>query len=115
MRMTRVFIVLSAIFYSLLTFANAGLMDFKTIEKAKEAYEAKEYGKSATLLNDIDKNSPQKQYDLGNAYYKSKQYDKAIEAYQRAEGVDEASRLHNLGNSYFKKGDFKNPVNGHEA
>ena len=38
---------------SLFTLANAGLTDFKTIEEAKRAYEAKAYGKSAALFENI--------------------------------------------------------------
>ena len=52
---------------------HAGLTDFKTIEKATKAYEAKEYAKSAALLKNLDAKSAEKQYDIGNALYKNKQ------------------------------------------
>ena len=42
-------------------FLYAGLTDFKTIKEANQAYEAKEYAKSAALLNSLDAKSPQKQ------------------------------------------------------
>ena len=45
-----IYILLSIVSY-------AGLTDFKTIEKANQAYEAKEYGKSAALLEDIKKSN----------------------------------------------------------
>lgn len=90
-----------------LTTVNAGITDFKTIESAHKAYEAKEYGKSAALLQSLEKNVPQKEYNLGNALYKNKQYDEAIEKYKNAEGIDEAQKLHNIGNSYFQKKSLK--------
>ena len=86
----------------------AGLTDFKTIDAAKEAYEAKAYGKSASLLHDLEMQSPEKEYDLGNALYKDKKYDEALEAYEKSEGVDEATRQHNIGNSYFQKQELDN-------
>ncbi len=92
----------------------AGLTDFKTIEEANKAYEAKEYAKSASLLNALDAKSPQKEYDIGNALYKDKKYDKAIEAYEKAEGVDEATRLHNIGNSLFHKKELDKAIEAYE-
>jgi len=93
---------------------HAGLTDFKTIDAAKEAYEAKEYTKSAALLNSIEQKSSQKEYDMGNAYYKSKNYDEAIKSYRKAEGVDRATRLHNIGNSYFQKKDLDSAIKSYE-
>ena len=92
----------------------AGLTDFKTIEKANKAYEEKEYAKSASLLNSLDAKSPQKEYDIGNALYKDKKYDEAIEAYEKAEGVDEATRLHNIGNSLFQKKELDKAIEAYE-
>ena len=104
--MIRVFLRVLVIPYLLLDFAQAGLTDFKTIEEAKQAYEAKEYKKSAALLNEIEKDTPQKQYDIGNALYKDKKYDEALKAYEKSEGVDEATRLHNMGNTHFQKNEL---------
>jgi tetratricopeptide (TPR) repeat protein len=95
----RIFVMI----FSMGMFLHAGITDFKTIEKATKAYEDKAYTKSASLLKSLDAKSPQKQYDLGNALYKSKNYDEALEAYEKAEGIDEATRLHNIGNSHFQK------------
>jgi len=96
------------------TLATAGLTDFKTIEQANRAYEAKEYEKSAALLNTLEKESPQKQYDIGNAYYKDKKYDEALNAYEKSEGVDEQTRLHNMGNSYFQKKELDKAIEFYE-
>ena len=85
---------LCTIISSLFTLASAGLTDFKTIEQANKAYEAKEYGKSATLLETLPTQSPQKQYDIGNALYKDKKYDEAIKAYEKAQAQVYRSMLH---------------------
>ncbi len=95
-------------------FLYAGLTDFKTIKEANQAYEAKEYGKSAALLNSLDAKSPQKHYDIGNALYKDQKYDEAIEAYEKAQGIDEATRLHNIGNSYFQKKEWDKAIETYE-
>lgn len=93
---------------------NAGLTDFKTIRDAKEAYEAKEYTASAALLKSLEAKSPEKSYNIGNAYYKAKRYDEAIKAYEQAQGVDESARLHNIANSYFQKNELKKAIDTYE-
>ena len=79
--------------------AVAGLMDFKTIDEANKAYKDEKYQKSATLWKELKSETVERDYDIGNAYYKAKQYDKALESYEKAKGVDEAQRLHIVGNS----------------
>jgi len=97
--------------------AAAGLQDFKIIEAAQKAYEAGQYDKSAALLRKLEKDDAPLHYDLGNAYYKKKDYDKALLQYKRAkgEGVDEHARLHNIGNVYFKKKQLKKAIKAYEA
>ena len=112
--MKKTILTLLTIHYALVTSVNAGLTDFKTIEEAKQAYEAQEYGKSAALLKDLEAQSPQKQYDIGNALYKDKKYDEAIEAYDKAEGIDEATRQHNIGNSQFQKKEWDKAIEAYE-
>ena len=53
-------LILSTFYYALCSTLQAGLTDYKIINKAKEAYEAKEYTKSIALLNDVDNTTPQK-------------------------------------------------------
>ena len=96
------------------TLLHAGLTDFKTISEAKQAYEVGEYGKSAALLKGLETQSPQKNYDIGNALYKEKKYDEAIEAYDKAEGIDEATRQHNIGNSHFQKKEWDKAIEAYE-
>ncbi len=59
------------------------LLTLKLYNEANQAYEAQEYSKSVNLLKSLDAKSPQKQYDIGNALYKDKKYDEAMEAYDR--------------------------------
>jgi Ca-activated chloride channel family protein len=84
-------IVFFMVYFSLGILANAGLTDFKTIDAAHKAYEAKEYGKSALLLEGIKKSNDTSElhYNLGNTYYKKGYYEKAIEEYKTSKGVDE--------------------------
>jgi len=112
--MRKLYIILFIIHYSLFTFLNAGITDFKTIKEAETAYEAKAYTKSAALLNSLEGKSAEREYDLGNAYYKSKNYDAAIKSYQQAKGVDKATRLHNVGNSYFQKKYLEKAIKSYE-
>ncbi|MGC9350959.1 MAG: tetratricopeptide repeat protein, partial [Sulfurovum sp.] len=100
--------------YSFATYAVAGLTDFKTIDEAKSAYEAKEYTKSEALFDSLDKRLPQTQYDIGNAQYKSKNYDAAIKSYERAKGIDEGIKQHNIGNSYFQKKAWDKAIEAYE-
>ncbi len=104
-----------ALFFMLLMYPLfAGLTDFKTINEAKQAYEAKEYAKSVKLLDNLDAKSPEKQYAIGSALYKDKQYDEALKAYEKAYGIDEASRLHNIGNTHFQKQAFDKAIEAYE-
>lgn len=101
--------------YFLLTaMVHADLTDFKVIDAAHKAYDAKEYTKSVGLYNSLEKKSAQKSYDVGNAYYKSKNYDAAIKSYKEAKGVNKAMRLHNIGNAYFQKKDLDMAIKSYE-
>ncbi len=85
--------------------AKAGLLDFQELEGAKEAYIQGEYEKSRSIYERFAKKSPEATYDLANALYKSKAYEKAIEAYQRVQSDNpdlQAKALHNSGNTYAK-------------
>lgn len=103
-----------AFFLGFAVCADAGLMDFKTIEAANKAYEKEEYQKSAVLLEGLEKRSSELEYDKANAYYKTKQYDKALESYNKAQGVNEAYRKHNIGNSYFQQQKYDEAIKAYE-
>ena len=79
----------------------AGVLDFWNASQAKEAYTKGDYPKASSLYQSLDQTNDNVAYNLGNAYYKEKAYDKALEAYQH---VKEPSflpqTLHNMGNLY---------------
>ena len=83
---------------------NANILDFKTLQTAKENYEKKHY-KDAILGYKKIKVSNQSNYNLANSYYKNKNYKKAIQTYDKIITSNkelEYKKLHNLGNSYVK-------------
>jgi len=97
---------------------SAGIKDFQVIQAALEAYGSGNYKKSIVLLKSLEKKEEAPiQYNLGNAYYRLKQYKKAILHYRRAKGsgVNEHARLHNLGNAYMLEGEFKKAVISYTA
>lgn len=79
----------------------AGVLDFWNASQAKEAYTKGDYPKASSLYQSLDQTNENVAYNLGNAYYKEKAYDKALEAYQH---VKEPSllpqTLYNIGNTY---------------
>jgi len=88
--------------------AKAGMLDFMKLDEAKKAYELGEYEKSAKLYDEYAKSSGNAQayYNAGNAFYKLKQYKKAIKSYKKATFKDkgfEARNLANIGNAYAKQ------------
>ncbi|MCH9739966.1 MAG: tetratricopeptide repeat protein, partial [Epsilonproteobacteria bacterium] len=92
----------------------ADILPFQTIEKANDAYEKGEYHKSAELFNELKKDDPTVAYNEANAHYKAGDYDKALKHYEKAKGIDEATRQHNLGNTHFKKDDLENAIKSYE-
>ena len=92
----------------------ADIFNFKTIEKANKAYSDGEFSKSAKLFESIQKKDPFVAYDMGNAYYKAGKYEEALHAYEKAEGVDEATRSYNMGNSFFQKQEFDKAIESYE-
>jgi len=102
-------IILFSMFFSL---ANASLFDFYYFNKAKKAYEEKNYKKAQKYIYKIDADNDYINYDIANISYKVKDYAQAIKYYKRAYGkrVNEADRLFNLGNSYLMFGEFDNAI-----
>ncbi|RXJ54547.1 tetratricopeptide repeat protein [Candidatus Marinarcus aquaticus] len=89
--------------------SQASLLDFQTLNDAKEHYENKEYKASSKLYEKVVSNA-QGYYNLGNSYYKQGKYEKAIENYNKVvteKAELEAQKLHNLGNAYAKLGQLQ--------
>ncbi|KIM05133.1 MAG: hypothetical protein KN64_05005 [Sulfurovum sp. AS07-7] len=99
-----------------LNLLHAGVFDFQTIDEAKKAFEQKNYALSSKLFGEVSSEDKRKFYNQGNAYYKAGQFDKAIESYQKAKGInEEARRLYNIGNTYFRKDDMANAIKNYES
>src|SRR3989339_5684 len=88
--------------------ADAGMLDFMDLKKAKEAYENGEFEESAKLYKKYAHESakPEAYFNAANAYYKGQKYKEAIEFYNKASFENneaKAKNLSNLGNAYAKE------------
>jgi len=111
----------SLIIFSLLFFVQnnlqASIFDFQTIDKAKEAYENKDY-KTASKNFEKVAHSSEAKYNLANSLYKEGKYKEAIENYKNVVTSNkelEHKKLHNLGNSYAKLGDYENAIKSYKS
>ncbi len=89
--------------------SEAGLLDFMQLKDAKKLYDTQDYNASGKLYEEYAKqsNSPQAYYDAGNAYYKEKNYLKALSLYSQAKLQDKyqvAKKLSNMGNAFVRLG-----------
>ena len=103
--------------FSFFTPVYAGLTDFKTIQTAQDAYKAKDYNRTIQALTRLRTPSPERNFNLGDAYYKAGRLDEALRTWKRAKGgdVDEEKRLHNIGNVYFKKKQYDHAITAYET
>ena len=87
----------------------ADMFDFRKLADAKKLYDSKEYNSSAQIYEKYAQKNDNGQayYNAGNAYYKEKQYTKALSAYSFARVEDKdlkASKLSNMGNALVQLG-----------
>jgi len=87
----------------------ADMFDFRKLDEAKASYNAKDYNSSAQTYEKYAQknNNGQAYYNAGNAYYKDKEYAKALSAYSFARVEDKdlkASKLSNMGNALTRLG-----------
>ena len=98
--------------------AKAGLLDFQTLESAKEAYSNEAYKKSAQLYQGLAEESSEARYNYANSMYKDKQYEKALETYAKVK-TDEpelkAKTLHNSANTQVQLKQYEEAVKNYEA
>lgn len=85
----------------------AGILDFMELDKAKKAYEAGEYEKSAKIYEKYanEHQNSQSYFNAANSYYKQKDYKKALQYYEKAVFDDKYQRAENyanMGNTYVK-------------
>ena len=89
------------LFLTLPLFLYGGLLDFQVLDKAKTSYDEEKYDESAKLYSTLETKDDAVHYNLGNAYYKEKAYDKAIAEFKQVNTPElKAKALHNLGNAY---------------
>ena len=82
-------------------FLYGGLLDFQVLDNAKTSYDAAQYDESANLYNTLENKDDAVHYNMGNAYYKDKDYVKAIAEFKQVNTPElKAKALHNLGNAY---------------
>lgn len=87
----------------------AGILDFQELRKGNSAYVRGEYLQSAEHFKRYQQthDSPEIRYNLGNAYYKAKEYGKACYWYERVYTNDielAQKKDYNLGLTYQKLG-----------
>jgi tetratricopeptide (TPR) repeat protein len=62
--------------------------------------------------------SPELQYNLGNAYHGQEKYETAVEMFQKAlkstDPMQQAAAHYNLGNTHYKMGDYLKAIAGYE-
>lgn len=92
-----------------------GVLDFRTLEKAKEAYAGENYSESAALYDSFDNKNDDLHFNLGDAYYKDKKYDEALKQYEQVQKPElKAKTLHNMGNTYAKMGKTDEAISSYE-
>ena len=102
--------------------SNAGMLDFMDLKDAKQAYEHKDYAKSAKYYDAYAKSAKNDEgyYNAGNSLYKQGKYKEALKNYEKATFSNKSFRADNfanMGNSYAKMGsekDLKEAVNAYE-
>lgn len=93
--------------------AEAGLLDFMELDKAKEAYKSGEFKDASEIYEKYaDKtNNGESYFNAGNAFYKNKEYKKAIQSYKKASFNSKevrAKNYANMGNAYVNGGKKEN-------
>ena len=94
----------------------------KVLKQADAAYTSGDYDKAAQNYVSAQLEAPEKpeiSFDLGNARYKSKNYDSAVKAYTQVLKTKNPKlkhkALYNLGNTFFRKGDLDKAIENYEA
>ena len=93
----------------------AGLLDFKLLSDAKNAYQNKEYDTSTSLYKKYltEHESDEANYNLAASLYKNKKYMEAANYYKKIHFENRAKQagvLYNLANAYAKAGALEQAV-----
>jgi len=84
---------------------HADMREFSTQSAGDEAYVEKRYLEELEHYKKRAERSPEDHYNLGNAYYRAGEYEKAINVYKEIRSTQpslKAKLFHNLGNSYVR-------------
>ncbi len=109
----------SWMFLSLLTTMTlqGGMLDFWTLKKARDAYEAKAFEKSAKLYEEAVKatGADEAKLDAGDAWYKAGDYSRALELFKSVQKPElQFQKWHNLGNTYARLGNLDEGIMAYE-
>lgn len=110
--MIKIFFVL---FFS--SFLFGAPFDYYYIFKANSLEKDGKLNEALYNYNQIKNKSDEVQYNIGNLYYKEKNYKKAIEVYKKIKLLEKElsfKTLHNLGNSYAKMGELSDAIKSYE-
>ena len=95
--------------------SNAGILDFITLDKAKEYYKKGEYKKAIKSYNSSSNTTQQLIYNRACAYYKNTDYKSAIKGYKSISDKSlKPKALHNLGNTYVKLKEYDKAIKSYE-
>jgi len=97
--------------------SQAGLLDFKKLNDAKEAYASEDFKKSTALYEDFAIGSPEGVYNLANSLYKEKDYERALKVYNKVSTEDmdfKAKALYNSGNAQVKLKQYEEALKSYE-
>lgn len=98
---------------------NARAFDFFDIKDANQNYKNRDYARALKYFQALafSKRSADAYYDLGNAYYRVKNYKGAIKAYKNVKTVDKHlmyKSYFNMGNSFFMQKKYKEALDSYE-
>lgn len=99
--------------------AHAGLIG--EVKKGNEAYSKGDYKTALEHYHAAEAGapeSPELQYNLGNAYHGQEKFETAVEMYQKAlktvNPLQQGATHYNLGNTYYKMGDYLKAITSYE-
>lgn len=94
----------------------AGVTDFHTLQKAKEAYESGNYTEASAHYAEVKDKNEQARFNYADALYKAKQYGDAAKVFSTiTDPALKQQALHNLGNSLALSGKTDEAIQAYEA
>lgn len=96
--------------------------EYSLLKKGNDLYKDSSYSKAAVEYKkaaEVNNNSFEAAFNLGNAMYRQDSLDTALEQFQLASNLardkeQEAEAYHNLGNTYLKKQDYQKSIDAYK-